>query len=248
MHAYSAFNAQDKSCVEAWRQIPCKAFAFNEQRPGKYVPLQESIQGAMDAAISTNTLSATPMVAAKAATMWFILEIAISDDQAIDLFQEGGLSRTRCGWRWHKDLDLDLGDLTWHQWIPCQREPIGMEQWAALKLKGTQVEIENSKCSVCGATNTKVWETSTDDDVRVNFCTECCHQFLMEHATDGIFEPMEKLNDTKPMEKPVGQKPSPPQKMKACIAFNTYDALYVDSAHQLRWKGFRPKKNLRAST
>ena len=75
MHAYIAFNAQDKSCVEAWRQIPCKAFA----PPGKYVPLMDSKFRALDQAISANTSSATATLAAREPTMWFILEVAISD-------------------------------------------------------------------------------------------------------------------------------------------------------------------------
>ena len=237
MHAYLALNQHDAEWLQAQQQIPCKAFAFKGQSPGKYVPLMESIQGAMDRAISTNTLSATPIVAAKEATMWFILEMATSDDETLDLFQEGVLSRAQGGWRWHKDLHLSEVNVV--KWIPFQMEPIGMEQWAALKLKTTRHEIENGKCAWCGATNTKVWETSTDD-VRVDFCTECCHRFLMEQAIDGIFEPIEKLNDTKPMVKPVGQKPSPPQKMKAYIAFNEYDARYCDSTQVLPCKCLRP--------
>ena len=237
MHAYLAFNEYDFEWLQAQQQIPCKAFAFKRQSPGKYVPLMESIQGAMDKAISTNTLSATPIVAAKEATMWFILEMATSDDETLDLFQEGVLSRAQGGWRWHKDLHLSEVNVV--KWIPFEMKPIGMEQWAALKLKTTRHEIENGKCAWCGATNTKVWETSTDD-VRVDFCTECCHHFLMEQAIDGIFEPIEKLNDTKPMEKPVGQKPSPPQKMKAYIAFNEYDARYCDSTQVVPCKCLRP--------
>ena len=126
MHAYIAFNEKDHVWIKAHRQILCQAFTFKGRCPGKYVPFAESIQGAMNAAISTNTPSATAIICAKEVTEWFILEIAIPDDDALNLFQEGVLSRTRGGWRWHKDLHL--AEVKVVGWILCSCFPIGMER------------------------------------------------------------------------------------------------------------------------
>ena len=126
MHAYMAFNGKDHDWLRTHRQILCQAFTFKGRCPGKYVPFAESIQGAMNAAISTNTPSATAIICAKEVTEWFILEIAIPDDDALNLFQEGVLSRTRGGWRWHKDLHL--AEVKVVGWILCSCFPIGMER------------------------------------------------------------------------------------------------------------------------
>ena len=229
MHAYIAFNPHDATCCEEVGQIPCKAFA----PPGKYVPLKDSIIGALNQALGAKTPSLTPLKAAKEPTMWFILEVALSTQKALELFQEGVLSRSQSGWRWYNDLDLD--EVTGAKWLQILRAPIGMEQWAA-KVLSSWNKTENGSCAERGATNVKVWTGTLPR--RLDYCCGCWYRFLLAQSTKGIYKPMEKMQ--KPGQKPaVGQKPATPQKMQAYIASNDWARL-KDNRLVVPCKGWRP--------
>ena len=107
MHAYLALNVDDATCCEQG-QMSFKVFANEEN----YVPLMESIEGALNQAKAAER------------DQWLIILVELSDEKALELSQEGVLSRERCGWHWWKDLDL--AEVTAARWIHSSRAQLCM--------------------------------------------------------------------------------------------------------------------------
>ena len=89
MNVYLAFNDCDALRVEELGTIPCKWFPLG----GKYVPLAESLEVAMEKALSATEFTTNSMNAAIEPTQWYVLEMTFSTEQALELFNSQVLWR-----------------------------------------------------------------------------------------------------------------------------------------------------------
>ena len=147
---------------------------------GKYVPLCDTMEKAVQKAIDSMATT-TNLMMAKQTTEWFILEMIFSDNKALHFFQERELFRMEEGWHFYGDLHLSEAES--FEWIKHDLPALGMMTWACKALKSKQCSLRGN-CKGCGHTFEPVWTSMGNDP----FCCHCWHSFLMEIALEGIYD------------------------------------------------------------
>lgn len=189
MKAYIAFNECDAKRCEAVHMLPRKVF----QPIATWVPLQNTQEGAVERALNV-IQTKTSILAAKEPTNWYVLELTISAEKALTLFQEGGLKRYNHGWRYYGDLPLAVADRI--EWLRCTVPASGLVPWAAQALK-TRAYSVCGNCSGCGATNVPAWKANKAYEHQA-FCVECWHGFKLERAFEGLYPQLDEQATQQP--------------------------------------------------
>ena len=137
----------------------------------KYLPLKETRDAALDAAITGNALL---MPMARRVTVWRILEVHVPEATAFQMVHRGEMVRQLAPRAWRLYGDLDYSGFT-HCWCGTTRPPVGVVAWAQNTLMPRfQVSLTGTccRCQKRGA----VWR---------EHCGDCWLDWLQETQTNN---------------------------------------------------------------
>ena len=180
MEMYLALTKEQAFESERAAVVDCGIFA----PPGRYVPLKNSMELAVEAALKAWTMRAE---AATAPSSWFVLEVTTSVEQVEQSVKNNEISKDakRGGWRWHGNLPLKIFSVDWSS---GNLAPLGVEGWAArtpwLQAR-THRQDPTTRCAECGVEGDEVWSAwwLQSDWCKQDYCARCWHNFKLELET-----------------------------------------------------------------
>ena len=107
MEGFVAIPAEEAHALEESGVL--KASMFGYSYPGRYIPLKESHQAALHAAMQSS--AAQDRSAAGMAVSYFVLKMTFNHEQMIEHITSETLTRDKQhqGWRWWGDLRMGVG-------------------------------------------------------------------------------------------------------------------------------------------
>ena len=163
-------------------EVDCAMFAplGNSAPQGNYVPLKDSQELAMEAALHAWTL---PLEAAKRSSSWLVLKLTASQEQVLQMVTKGKIKRDtqRSGWPW--EGNLPLAAFSWS----CDFygiAPLGMAGWAErspwLRARPLR-QPPSTLCAECGAKDVNVWSAPPQSDwAKQDYCVRCWYNFALK--------------------------------------------------------------------
>ncbi|CAE8735458.1 unnamed protein product [Polarella glacialis] len=153
----------------------------------KWLPMKESPKLAVDRAVEGTAISG--LIAVEPVTL-YVLEVALSESQVLELFQEEKLVRIKKteGWQWNCGLQLSSFS---HQWLQCTVPPMGIDAWADSTLAGKYIGKSSSTCAECGVTGKTTWASRGPESQ--DFCGHCWQKAMYERwqkANEQMEEPI----------------------------------------------------------
>ena len=175
-HAFIAMNECEVGRVELAGKL--KPGCFDHKPDGRYFRLFPSEAAALQAALDTKTTQATQ--AATKPSTWFVLTIAFTEKQWLQLFlaSEPGPSLSwgtgRKDWMVFGELDFGGLDLSWAK---IMLGPVGLRSWAEKSLRSCNYK-QFGACAGCQADDIPVWAPRKRSQAS-HYCALCWHEFIL---------------------------------------------------------------------
>ena len=147
-----------------------------------WLPMKESQKAAIYRAVQGTAISG--MIAVEPVT-FYVLEVMLSESQALAMFQEQTLCRVKDGernrgWQWYGELKLNLYS---HQWSMCTMPSIGNDAWADSTLATCHIGKSSATCAQCGVTGKTTWASHGQNSQ--DFCGPCWQKDKQERSQNA---------------------------------------------------------------
>ena len=180
MKCFVAFNEADYLQVKSQKGVKAAWFGH-----GKYVPLTENVDDAVQKAVFTTDFTKTSTQAATEETEWYLLEMTFSTEQELASYKSGILRYAALGLRYFGDIQFDQIESA--SWLKGYFPAIGLDRWGRIMLATRDKDNfrTGGECCQCKATNVAVAASSKTSEAEW-FCVSCWHAFHADMAYEGF--------------------------------------------------------------